>query len=59
MKFLRGILFIIPAAIVLVVGTLCNWISIAAGWGDDGCGWLFKKMYPPARDEAVKTDDIH
>jgi hypothetical protein len=45
MKILRLIIFLVPLAIVFCIGITFTFIALLAGALDDGCKWLFEKMY--------------
>jgi hypothetical protein len=45
MKFVRLFLLLVPLVLVFLVGLIFNGIAQAAGAVDDGCAWLFDKMY--------------
>lgn len=45
LRFIQLIFVLVPLAVVICIGLTFAGIALVAGAIDDGCKWLFNKMY--------------
>lgn len=45
MKIVRLLFLLVPLVLVFITGLIFNGIARIADKVDDGCAWLFRKMY--------------